>query len=286
MEAGEKYRPQPVEPGARLPRQIIFLHIARTGGSTVWWHLAHTYSSRYHIGDIYHESRQRFGNAHESLKTVAALQSDFDSLVQPLFLHHHTLFPIDRLLPDAKFVLYLRDPIARFISYYKHNIRFFSGDKAGPYGDFTRQTLLGFARRHPGPLNPLTNYFYNSILYQRSKSPKAEAFEKAAGEKKLNWTIFGNEIMPFVEKFFEERVLFVGFQDQLRESVADMDEFFGFPRKEPDLERINDSSEVQLLPRDIEKLSAIEEKLNSLCCFDAALFAYAKKWEGSNSKPH
>ena len=98
-------------------KNCVFIHIPRTGGSSLWHSLVPLASQQGRgICDLYHESRLAFGNpsgAAEIARAVAARNGD-----APCVYHHHTTEPLPELFesPETVLATVLRDPVDRFVS--------------------------------------------------------------------------------------------------------------------------------------------------------------------------
>lgn len=112
---------------------FVFCHIPRTGGSSIWRQLAKLSGNGLNVYDLFHETGQRYGGDLNYTRTV--LSEDCDNLAIPmdyrLVVHHHTPIRIGDLFQARRPVCftYIRDPLSRFISELRWNIRLFHEGK-------------------------------------------------------------------------------------------------------------------------------------------------------------
>jgi hypothetical protein len=101
-------------------KHLVFFHIPRTGGSSVWHALAAGASMhQISIIDLYHIGAVQFSN---SSKTLEAL-NDWQRLLrkQTCLIHHHTEIKIQNYFDNPPlYATIVRDPFDRFISDIKH----------------------------------------------------------------------------------------------------------------------------------------------------------------------
>jgi len=101
-------------------KHLVFYHIPRTGGSSVWHALAaNAVLQQIKVVDLYHESKIYFS---DSSKTLDAI-SDRQRLLrkQTCLIHHHTEIKIQNYFDNPPlYATIVRDPFDRFISDIKH----------------------------------------------------------------------------------------------------------------------------------------------------------------------
>jgi hypothetical protein len=108
----------------------VFIHIPRTGGSSVWHSLAHAaFAKGIPVCDIYHECRQRGGSLFGAAAVVEQVRQILGPAVPCLF-HHHTHEPIVPLFDSrqTEYATILRDPVDRMISAVTHYRQFMQSD--------------------------------------------------------------------------------------------------------------------------------------------------------------
>lgn len=98
---------------------VVFFHIPRTSGSTVWHTLVRLApESGIEAFDLYHRSQQLFGSAYHSIAALADLHPRIAAQGPGALVHHHTNQNITAALcpEENKYVTILRDPAERLIS--------------------------------------------------------------------------------------------------------------------------------------------------------------------------
>lgn len=101
---------------------MIFFHIHRTGGSTVWQTLSNAAIRQNRpVIDLYFESWMSNQNPFDTPSIIEKMVADgmqiaWDS--ESLLIHHHTRHNIEQLLPNLShtYATIIRDPVDRFIS--------------------------------------------------------------------------------------------------------------------------------------------------------------------------
>lgn len=112
---------------------FVFCHIPRTGGSSIWHQLARLSGDDLNIYDLFHETGQRYGGDLNFTRTV--LSEDCSNLAIPmdhrLVVHHHIHIRIGDIFQVRHpiYFTYVRDPLSRFISDLRWNIRLFHEGK-------------------------------------------------------------------------------------------------------------------------------------------------------------
>ena len=98
---------------------VVFFHIPRTSGSTVWHSLARLAPENgIEIFDLYHRSQQLFSSPYYTLNALEDLHPKIAANGPRAIVHHHTSQNITAALcPEHnKYVTILRDPAERLIS--------------------------------------------------------------------------------------------------------------------------------------------------------------------------
>lgn len=110
---------------------VMFFHIPRTGGSSVWHNLAHAASKKdVIVADIYHASKELVNNPFDPNTALASFQeyvekNDIDPK-KGIIYHHHTNQHIEYFCTsdDIECVTILRDPTSRLVSEVFHIKKF------------------------------------------------------------------------------------------------------------------------------------------------------------------
>jgi len=96
---------------------LVFFHIPRTRGTSVWHQLAQFSDKALCCYDLNFETEQQYGLA---IYARATLTRDLPKLRtpldHPLCIHHHVPVRLDDLLPGTRYFAFFRDPVARFVS--------------------------------------------------------------------------------------------------------------------------------------------------------------------------
>lgn len=96
---------------------FLFIHIPRTGGSSIWHRLvALATQNGTGICDIYHESKITFGSPIRASRIITSTRNRIGTM--RCMFHHHTDEPILNAFEDNNVVCstVVRDPVDRFIS--------------------------------------------------------------------------------------------------------------------------------------------------------------------------
>ncbi|MBZ0094974.1 MAG: sulfotransferase family protein [Sulfuricella sp.] len=112
---------------------FVFCHIPRTGGSSIWHQIAKLSGNGLNTYDLFHETGQRYGGDLNFTRTV--LSEDCNKLAIPmvsrLVVHHHIHIRIRDIFQVRRpvYFTYIRDPLSRFISDLRWNVRLFHEGK-------------------------------------------------------------------------------------------------------------------------------------------------------------
>jgi hypothetical protein len=103
-----------------IVKHLVFFHIPRTGGSSVWHALAAIADLQgIPIVDLYHEALVKFSDSSKTLEAV----SDRQKLLRArtCLIHHHTEIKIQNYFDNQPlYATIVRDPFKRFVSDIKH----------------------------------------------------------------------------------------------------------------------------------------------------------------------
>jgi len=103
-----------------IVKHLVFFHIPRTGGSSVWHALAAIADLQgIPIVDLYHEALVKFSDSSKTLEAV----SDRQKLLRArtCLIHHHTEIKIQNYFDTTPhYATIVRDPFDRFISDMQH----------------------------------------------------------------------------------------------------------------------------------------------------------------------
>jgi hypothetical protein len=101
---------------------FCFVHIMKTGGSSLWRMMIQAGADKYRIADTYHRSNVDFNNVADDLKALGLILEDAgrEHSAKPLLIHHHTL-SCPETVRHFQYVLSTRDPVSRCFSEYRHH---------------------------------------------------------------------------------------------------------------------------------------------------------------------
>jgi hypothetical protein len=97
---------------------VVFFHLPRTGGSTVWHSAAHL-AARHGLPaiDLFHHSARLCGSPHQPLAALRDIKAGAGVPLEGLIHHHSTQNITAELSPDEHhYATILRDPVDRFVS--------------------------------------------------------------------------------------------------------------------------------------------------------------------------
>ncbi len=243
----------------RLKHSCWFMHIPKSGGSSIHEALRALIPFQQHIGTvtaiptrraaaIFYENQDDENLIHEDgprckeLFDMRELQLLSYMAHEDSLIYGHVLFSekADRYFGNTyKYITMLRDPVQRVISNYKSAVhdKYFSGD-------FNQYLESDVARRHA-----LVNLRYFSGVAEISPDKEAEAMEKA----KIN-----------LEKFSV-----IGFLDNIEQFCDQFNDVFG---ARPNIPYYNKAKENKTSPT-----ASQIKTLESICAPDIELFLLAEK---------
>jgi hypothetical protein len=119
---------------------VVFFHIPRTGGSTIWHSLVKAAAKRgLWIGDLYSQSVQTYGDQFRAHDVLATIHGQLAAMNIPqsspnVLYHHHTRQNITSQLPAGQnfYVTAVRDPVERFVSEVFHLRKALLDDRGRP----------------------------------------------------------------------------------------------------------------------------------------------------------
>ena len=138
-------------------KNCVFIHLPRTGGSSIWHSLVATAAGQKRgICDIYHETRKAFGGPVKGAQLVTTLRQRIGDM--PCLFHHHTDEAIlDCFSPgESALATVLRDPVDRFVSEVFHSRGFLQS--------CTDRDFVAYHERHWG------RSYVRALLDSRIKS--------------------------------------------------------------------------------------------------------------------
>ena len=102
------------------PRHIVFVHIPRTGGSSLWHSLAKIAADAgIPVADLYHDAKIKFSNTSRTQDAIADIQRFLR--VHTTIIHHHTPTKIEAFFDQRpEYFTIIRDPVDRFVSEVHH----------------------------------------------------------------------------------------------------------------------------------------------------------------------
>jgi hypothetical protein len=98
---------------------VVFFHLPRTGGSTVWHTSSHLAAQHgVPVTDLYHKSQVLRGSPHHPLDTLRDIKASLGGAPPAGLIHHHSFQNLTAELPpdEHHYATILRDPVDRFVS--------------------------------------------------------------------------------------------------------------------------------------------------------------------------
>ena len=114
-----------------IVKHLVFFHIPRTGGSSVWHALAEKAELQgIPIIDLYHEAVVKFSDPSKTIEAISDRQRFLRRTT--CLIHHHTSTKIQNYFDNQPlYATVVRDPFDRFISDIKHLSAHKRSSKAG-----------------------------------------------------------------------------------------------------------------------------------------------------------
>ncbi|MFJ4143539.1 hypothetical protein [Pseudomonas sp. NPDC089734] len=190
---------------------MIFLHIHRTGGSTVWHTLANAaFHQGHQVIDLYNESWVAYQNPFSAVDVIRHMVVEGRGKGwenESLLIHHHTRQNIEGLLPpEARcYVTLVRDPVERFVSEVFHirkllmkgaelteEFPFYQGEFSW-YRKVLGESLYAmFMQEDVGP---------DELLIEASKCPYYKDFYF-----NIFWSLLKRDVTPVEPTYYTEKI--------------------------------------------------------------------------------
>lgn len=261
---------------------MIFLHIHRTGGSTLWHTLSNAAISQNHQAiDLYYESWAAFKNPFSTVNAIEKMIADgrgasWDS--DSLFIHHHTRQNIENSLPREAlcYATIIRDPVDRFISEVFHirKLLMHGAELAEDFpfyeGEFGwYRNVLGESLYH---LFIQENVDPDELLVAASKCPYYKNFYfnifwsvLISDQNTINPTYFTGNITDsqrhVLVTVIREKFVYIGRYPQLKSAISSIAYFKGISI-DPDANLIhvkNASTKPEIRPETLDKIRKANE---------------------------
>lgn len=160
-------------------KEIIFLHIGKTGGSSFWHSFANELknNSTYAITDAYHQSTLDFNSpAHQTAALEKIMGLFVKTDLKKLFVHYHSeVGNIKELLPSCGYILIYRNPEDRMKSGFRHWYSIQSAERKTNVNNFHKAFFslgldkvvsgsLGFHEQEEQPSKEFITFFQSNIL--------------------------------------------------------------------------------------------------------------------------
>lgn len=253
---------------------FVFLHVPRTGGSSVWNYLSNHCSAKSNILDLHHEARQRFGHERRALMAAAIFVSDIHRSPKPTLIHHHGSAPLNSLFPNADFFTVLRDPVDRILSYHAHMQE---AQKEGAAAASVEDTGIDFSRVSAAEMvriKPSLSREYFLLfaamayqaegLYSRSYLLDPVDYDPVFDEHMLER---GSAIIPDLVSFISRTFFYIGFFDKLAQDTKSLAIQLGAVTPLPAVGHLNGRSNPTPRLSETEKV-----EFEQLCSLDIQLY--------------
>lgn len=208
-------------------RNIIFLHVPKTGGSSFWHAFSKALNSNpslnYGVMDALHVANELFednGSSYKALKIIASKSVDFR--LSRMIVHYHSSFgDLTNLIFNPLIIMFIRSPLQRMRSAFRHwrkknpkvtnDQEFFDDDFSFGINYF----LAGCLPYDLSPLSPPPdffidyinkNVFFISLNDYKSRSAKIKFIEKQLRIPEIETIIYSKTI---TDKSFDKQLDFL-----------------------------------------------------------------------------
>jgi hypothetical protein len=219
-------------------KHLVFSHIPRTGGSSVWHALAEKAELQgIPIIDLYHEAVVKFS---DSSKTIEAI-SDRQRFLRrtTCLIHHHTSTKIQNYFENQPlYATVVRDPFDRFISDIKHLSAHKRSSKAGAIEELELMRDMADPSLDTRSLIDIysrTDYFQN---YYRNWFGSLLLGRNGLGDDEDIKDAYDTLFPAFVQSAFKSILCF----NDLNTALSTIANSFGFPFDHVRLGHLNKSS--------------------------------------------
>lgn len=219
-------------------KHLVFYHIPRTGGSSVW----HALAAKADLGgipivDLYHEAREKFSDSSKTLEAISDRQKLLRS--RTCLIHHHTEIKIQNYFDTTPhYATIVRDPFDRFISDLYHLSAYLRSNNSSKESVGLDPDLMKDMRDPSKPIHSLidiysrTDYFQN--YYRNWFGSLLLGRDGFGGDEDI--TDAYNPAFPvYVRSAFKSISCFTDLNEALR-TIANV---FGFPSDLVQLGHIN-----------------------------------------------
>jgi Sulfotransferase family len=251
--------------GARAARQLVFLHLPRTGGTTVQHHLE---------AAVGRANVARVGLPHDFLGQLDVLRTS------PAVVGH-VFYPAVGIVPDAAVTTVLRDPVERSISVWEHprwhpdhpDRRVLARRGIRTIDDFMEDPHFGTQVRNNQTRFLGVDYDLRGIVdaMERGEISHRDAVNRAAAAQ----LAAADEAMLERAKRRLERMLLVGVTEELSGFLAELDHRMGFAARGA-MPRINATPGDLAAKRAGAYDAATRERLADINSLDAELYEFAR----------
>lgn len=161
-------------------KELVFLHIEKTGMSSFWHGLANHLSTHHHerfsVRDAFHECLSNGLSTDDSLHALEKIFHEHVlSRVPRLVVHYHTpIGNIQAILPNAGIVIFYRNPADRLQSAFRHwkqhnpmseNTEFFSSYSCMGVNEYICRTLKYWANPYELPVDYIIKNLHDNVLF-------------------------------------------------------------------------------------------------------------------------
>ncbi len=208
-------------------RNIVFLHVQKTGGSSFWHAFSKALNSNpslnYGVMDAHHVANQVFGDVECSYKALQVIASkSVDFRLSRMIVHYHSPFgDVTNLIYNPLIIMCIRSPLQRMRSGFRH-WRKLNPKQKNPQVFFEYDSAFGInyflAGCLPYDLSPLStppdffidyikkNVFFISLNDYKSRSAKIKFLEKQLRIPEIEPFIYSKTI---TDKSFDKELDFL-----------------------------------------------------------------------------